>query len=345
MLGSILVAYSISACQTQAPKVTMSADKFFGGDHSECKMTKVGEMPVSTFGGHIYIGGIVNQQPISLVFDTGSQDTVLTQAAASRLHLTAAKGKTGKIAGIGGEVPVSQYRVHVLLNGVDGDWERYVLGGDLNGSGSGVLADGLIGPSFFTGHDIDLDLPDGKIILYFPEHDCSRPSAFLRGPLTNVPLVHPEQAVPDEASADTKRIAAFIANLSSASPKILVSVAGKMLVAAIDSGAPRNILFVAGAQKLGIAEGEIAKDKHTLAYGLGPQAVVAAEHILGAVDIGNLEVLNMPVVVVDQDTLAGVDMILGLDFIQRVHLWISYSSNSLIMQYPPSPSPLSGVKN
>jgi predicted aspartyl protease len=342
-LALAVVAASMSACQTHAPIARMSAEKFFGSDHSECKMSKVGEMPVSASDGHLYIDGIVNRQHVSFVFDTGVQETTLTQAATSRLKLTAVPGKTGIIAGIGGEVPVSLYRVHFLLNGVDGDWERYVLGGDLNGSGNGIVRDGLIGPSFFTGHDIDLDLPDNKIILYFPEHDCSHPSAFLHGSLTNVPLVHPEYAVPDKASADTKRIAAFIANLLSASPKILVSASGKLLVAAVDSGAPRNTLFLEGARKIGVAEGEIAKDKHTLAFGLGPHAVAAAEHILAAVDIGELEVLNMPVDIVDQDTPVGIDMILGLDFIQRVHLWISYSSNSLIMQYPPSPSPLYGV--
>ncbi len=343
--GVVFVSSSISACQTQVPVANVSADRFFGDDHSECKMTKVGEMPVSSSGGHLYIGGIVNKQHVSLVFDTGVQKTTLTQAAASRLSLSAVPGKTGKIAGIGGEVPVSLYRAHFLLNGVDGDWERYVLAGDLNGSGSGAVGDGLIGPSFFTGHDIDLDLPDQKIILYYPEHDCSRPSAFLHGPLTNVPLVHPEQTLPDEASPYAKRITAFIANLSSASPKILVSVSGKQLVAAIDSGAPRNILFLGGAQKIGIPGVEIANDKHTLAFGLGPRAVAAAEHIVRAVDVGELEVLNMPVIIVDQNNPVGIDMILGLDFIQRVHVWISYSSNSLIMQYPPGPSPLSVVKN
>jgi hypothetical protein len=33
-----------------------------------------------------------------------------------------------------------------------------------------------------------------------------------------------------------------------------------------------------------------------------------------------------------------VDVLLGEDFISRVHLWISYSSHTLIMQYPPKPS-------
>jgi len=32
-------------------------------------------------------------------------------------------------------------------------------------------------------------------------------------------------------------------------------------------------------------------------------------------------------------------MLLGADFQARVHLWISYSSRTLIMQYPALPSP------
>ena len=43
----------------------------------------------------------------------------------------------------------------------------------------------------------------------------------------------------------------------------------------------------------------------------------------------------------EQDELTGGhEVILGADFVQKVHLWISHSSHKLIMQYPPQPSVL-----
>jgi predicted aspartyl protease len=128
-------------------------------------------------------------------------------------------------------------------------------------------------------------------------------------------------------------------NVLDASPRIIVSIAGKQLVAGVDSGAQSNVLFLSGAEKIGVAGEQVAHDKPALAFGLGVAPVPAVEHTIDAADIGDLEILRMPVVIVGQNVPHGVDMLLGLDFFQRVQVWISYSSNSLIMQYPPGPSP------
>jgi hypothetical protein len=34
-----------------------------------------------------------------------------------------------------------------------------------------------------------------------------------------------------------------------------------------------------------------------------------------------------------------VDMLLGLSFLAKLHAWISYSSQTLVVQFPPAPSP------
>jgi hypothetical protein len=44
--------------------------------------------------------------------------------------------------------------------------------------------------------------------------------------------------------------------------------------------------------------------------------------------------------IADQDSGAGVDMLLGYDFAKTVHLWISHSSQTVLMQYPAQPTPL-----
>jgi hypothetical protein len=136
-----------------------------------------------------------------------------------------------------------------------------------------------------------------------------------------------------------QELAAFVANLVDASPRVFVSVGGKELVAGIDSGAPYNILFLSGAQKIGITAQEIAASKPSLAFGTGPDAVPAADYTVASAEVGPFEIKQLPVTLVDQNLRPGLDMILGTDFPHRVHVWISGSSDSIIMQYPPSPSP------
>jgi hypothetical protein len=73
--------------------------------------------------------------------------------------------------------------------------------------------------------------------------------------------------------------------------------------------------------------------------GIGAQPVAADVRIGAPLVIGDLTIMNMPIIVADQRRLPDTDILLGFDFVTRVHLWISHSSNTLIMQYPPVATP------
>ena len=60
---------------------------------------------------------------------------------------------------------------------------------------------------------------------------------------------------------------------------------------------------------------------------------------LTPVTIGGLTVTHLPVAIIDQAAPDDTDMILGMDFMSRVHTWFSFSSKTLILQYPFLPSP------
>jgi hypothetical protein len=60
--------------------------------------------------------------------------------------------------------------------------------------------------------------------------------------------------------------------------------------------------------------------------------------------IGDLTISNMPILVLDQRHANDADMLLGYDFVTRVHVWISRSSDSVIMQYPPAATPLTDLE-
>ncbi len=68
-------------------------------------------------------------------------------------------------------------------------------------------------------------------------------------------------------------------------------------------------------------------------------AILSYRHILDRLEIGDATVLNLPVQVADQPRIGDVDMLLGADFLERVHIWISHSSHTLVIQSPPLISP------
>jgi hypothetical protein len=79
--------------------------------------------------------------------------------------------------------------------------------------------------------------------------------------------------------------------------------------------------------------------ERSMAHGVGPRLVKAETRISAPVVIGDLTLSNMPVDVVDQRHMRNVDMVLGIDFLTRVHVWVSRSSDAVVMQYPPQATP------
>jgi predicted aspartyl protease len=101
---------------------------------------------------------------------------------------------------------------------------------------------------------------------------------------------------------------------------------------------PAIRLFRRAARRLGLTKTALAADPHAHIQGVGPRAVEEASHVFGSVGIGDLTLKNTKIAVVDQP-LGDVDVLVGLAFMTKVHVWISNSSHTLILQYPPLPSP------
>jgi predicted aspartyl protease len=292
-------------------------------DGLPCSLARLAVIPVRPVSAHIVVDALVDEKPTSLIFDTGAFKTILSPQAAARLALSheVDKGIDGMrmdkvIGGIGGTRATELYRAHELklgtLRGVD--WRFLVA--DMGLSRMQPTPDGMLGADVMLPYDIDLDLPDSRVIFYAPRHDCTAPSAFLHGPLYQTKLEYDDP-----------------------SPRLMVTIAGKRLLAAIDTGAPDSTLFLSGATKLGLNNTTTAKDTHLAAGGIGPSSVLAVRHVVEPMTIGDLEISNLPMLVVPENDAVHVDMLLGLDLLQRIHMWISHSSRTLIMQYPPTASP------
>jgi predicted aspartyl protease len=299
---TLLALLALSACEPTGP----------------CRLSVLATIPFQVAQNHLIIQVELNGHPSSLLFDTGAFTSVLTGQAVRRLGLRINRVPARAIQGLGGwkyalTVSADSFKIG-NLRGTD----FYFLASNIFGRPSRL--DGTLSTDFLSRYDIDLDVPARRIGFYQPSGDCSHPTVALTGDVYDVQLLPTDD--------DDQR------------PKIEVSIEGKPFQALIDTGVPRSLIFRSAATRLGLSIAALKADQVGNIGGIGPRPVIAYRHVLQTVTMGGLAVDNMPILIADQPEIGGDAMILGLDFISRVHLWLSVSSGRVVMNYPPLPSPL-----
>ncbi len=284
-----------------------------------CTMDLVAQLPLTPLGNHQTITAQLNHQPAHLIFDTGSFTSILTLEATKRLGIPNMRSEEKEsmhtiLYGIGGARPGIGVTAHsVELGGLHAK--------DYNFIAADVVpppADGLLSIDLLSNFDIDVDLPEQQIRLFRPTGDCSAPAAFLTSPLYVVPLL---------PNGEDRR------------PRIKVTIGDTELTALVDTGAYHSAIYRRAAASLGLTDQALAPDTPLTLTGIGPRPVSAVRHVLTNLTVGDLTFANMPIDVLqepggDDD----VQILLGADFQRKVHVWVSYSSHNLILQYPPLPS-------
>ncbi len=302
-----------------------------------CQLGAVAVLPLKNEHGNELFTADVNGRPADLVLDTGAFTTVIKRSSAERLGVAMAQTDSDSF-GVGGSRHIYRGRAgHLRIGNLNAD--GMVLGGSdfLDGWGD-PGPDGLFGMNMMAAYDIDLDFIGQHAILFEADGECHKPAVALSPPLYVVRLVQ----------IDNNRQADVDINLD-----------GHALRAEIDSGAARTVMFRDAAARLGVDLIGLHAPGHHEGRGIGPRTVASMTHVFASVQIGDLTIHNMAIEVIDQPTLlkkrvhigslladdtdgegGGESMLIGADFMQKVHLWISHSSQRLIMQYPPKPSVL-----
>lgn len=281
-------------------------------------MSPVAHLPLTPHGTTLLVRVMLEGKPADLVLDTGAYTSLLTAKAVSRIGLIHMRGEEvvggiGLTGGIGG----NRSTLSVTARSVDIGGLRAKNYNFLSTDMDMAFADGLLSTDLLSLFDVDLDLPENQAILYRPSGDCSHPSAFLESPLFVVPL---------KPNGRDRR------------PRIPITIEGQDFIALVDTGASHSAIFRAAGARLGLRAADLHGDRAFTATGIGPKNVSGVQHVFHEVAIGDLVLPDMKMGLLDEAFEPDVDVLLGEDFIRQVHLWISYSSHTLIMQYPPRPS-------
>lgn len=245
---------------------------------------------------------------VSMVLDTGAEGMLVTPDAADALGLRRDPARRVRVLGTGGQA-VAEVAALPTLEFGGLAWTALsapvVAVPGLPAADPAVA--GLIGaPVLASGHDLDLDLPRGRVRLHGVENcpDGIRPFA---PPYVTLPM----------------RLSA------SRQPLVPVLVNGVELRAVLDTGSRGTVLTEEAARRAGLGR-PLRED---VTSGMGGAATLVRWHQAREVRVG-WEAL--PGMVVGVAALDGgeADMLLGMDYLAARRVWVSYAGGRVFLQAP-----------
>ena len=173
---------------------------------------------------------------------------------------------------------------------------------------AGDTADGLLGADILLAFDIDLDLPTAASRSTAPAATAPRPGR--RGP-------SPISASP-ASPRDRDRLLV---------PFELDGVAG---LGVLDTGAQLSSISMRMAERVGLAEGELAGDGTVMAHGAAPDQVAVRIHRFRELRIGSTVMHEPTLPVVPMSDGMG-DALVGADFLQGRRVWLSFATSRVFV--------------
>ncbi len=292
-----------------------------GPARAGCSLVLAASLPVQfTRSWRVAVPVTINGIQISMTFDTGGATNALSSATAAKLNLSEpdrhGSGDDDEDGyGVGGWRGAHQM---VARKVQIGDMQGHAMAIEVMRPGRpGQVDEDLLGVDFLGNVDIDIDVLAARITLYGANGDCSQPSTPLKGELYTTQLLQTDD---DE---DIR-------------PHIAVTLGGRRLRAIIDTGTDGLAMTRRAARDIGVTDAMLAADAQTTATGIGG-TVPIWHHLFAKMDIGDVSLGPLRMAVVNQPQGDDWDVLLGMKFLRLVHVWISRSSGTVIMQVPPLP--------
>ncbi|MFS2139224.1 aspartyl protease family protein [Duganella sp. Dugasp56] len=279
--------------------------------HAACQFAKVAEMPVQwSANGQPLVGAEINGKPVSMLFDTGSNWTVLTRQGAEAHGLSISPG-SGYAYGVGG-----------VSSNMAAEVKEFVLGAARNKNiqlwvmGSAELGSeivGLVGADYSMQMNLEVALADNAI-RFFRTIDCD--NAYLGywdKDALEVPLDWP-------GSFDKR-------------PFVTVELNGKKVVALVDTGASVSAVYRRTAKLAGVDVNDA--QAAGLIGGIGDHKVKMWPARFDF-KLGDEVVKNVKMTVIDERSDSSDDysgMLLGQDWLRAHRVLFVRSQKRMIFSY------------
>jgi hypothetical protein len=319
-LGALLGLLALTGCQP-------AVNALYGvGD---CKLEKLGETPVETHSRLVMVPVGIEGHTVRLVIDTGTERTLLTADAASRLHLYTDMEHGTRSWGVGGPTAYFDARVDSFeLAGIELPLHSVGVG-DLDVTPLQGGADGVLGTDVLRWFTVDLDAPDGRMTLYRGE------PCWLKAP------PWPEEATQLQGVRVNRYSLEYARRLL-----LPIEVDGVKAMAVLDTGSQSSAVTLAFADQLGVSEKTLKSDPAILISGAGPNSVTAPLHRFHSLRVGAwvaadpvLPVLDLPHEVEQRPEVTDRlwQGLIGQDFLHGHRLWFSMAGWQVFISRPGPP--------
>jgi hypothetical protein len=269
-----------------------------------CAVTKRTSVPFTRRNGLLMVDVTVNGTAVRFQLDTGAERSVLSVAAADRLHLRRDEWVSTDIEGVGGRDRRRLGRPDSLLLAGLPLWRHTLVADDSLVVGplpDGV--DGLLGQDYLSPYDLELDPASSTVSLYAVA-GCSGHFLPWSARYEATPLWRPVRNV-------------------LATP---LRLEGKAIWAELDTGSQRSLITLPGMITLGLQAG----GADTL-RGFGPATMAARSQDFPSVQIGFLPAAPMSLEIAPVRTFRSLGALLGADWLGSHHVWISWATDQLFV--------------
>jgi predicted aspartyl protease len=299
-VAALLLLAPLAACQGASPTD--------GSTSRRCSVERAAELPVRVERGFLLVSGAIDQNPVFLLVDTGSERSMVTPDAVSRWRLDEDLRRRTTLHGIGGQVTTSNAHVPDFAVGRMELLDQSMAVGQLPSVGSlDPPVAGLLGADFLSDFDLDLDVPHRKITLY-RVLDCNDDFT----PWPQVAAVVP-----------MRRLAKSLLAID-------VQVDAQPVSALIDTGARASVITAQTAQRVGIGSDALAVDPSMSNVGVDSNTVAGHLHRFSELQIGRQTFHDVRLGVAPLN-LRDTEMLLGTDYLRGHHVWLSYATHRLFL--------------
>jgi predicted aspartyl protease len=278
-----------------------------------CQYVQVAMLPVKYVGAGLQatIPGTMNGKPARMLMDTGAELSALTMGFAEKLDLNLQS--TGRWAsGIGGDTRLYSARVNEMTVGPSraGVSTMRVIGT----MGSKPSFDVIVGAPFLLQADLEMNLAEREIKFFRPQH-CQ--DSFL-GYWTD---------------AHVSEIPYNWRTTSGPNPHFTVTLNGHPLDAIIDSGASTTVIELAAARRAGLRLDAPDVRKLGDITGIGASRVAYWSAHFDKLAIGDENILDARIGVMESQGERNADILLGRDFLRQHRVLFAKSQKKLYISY------------
>lgn len=276
---------------------------------ADCIKNRAALLPITLWQNKLYVPVTLNGLTRPFFVDTGAATTYVSQDLADELNLPHDFDHTLDSFGVGGQE--SHLHIAEVASLALGDIQ--VRNTHLPVAAFGErLADGhtqpggLIGADILSHFDLDIDIPHRQLALWRVA-GCTE----MQPDWQNAAAPLPMQIAPSRHVT------------------VPVRIDGASLDLMLDTGSPDLVLSTHAAARAGAPPEVLEDNRHVQGFGVNDRAFDAWMHIFRRVELGSMVFGDVRTIVVNNGRYGSIgDGLLGIEFLKRGRVWLSYSTGS-----------------